>query len=313
VALAALAFIWGYSWVVIKVALRYTEPFVFSAMRAFFAGVVLFAVMVVLRRPLRPKAVRLMIVIGVLQTTAISGLSVWAVKFAGAGETSILVYTMPFWLLLLAWIALGERLQGLQWVAFVLALAGLVLILRPWQFHGGLVGDIMAIVAGLSSAAGAVVVKVLRTRRGIDLLSLTAWQMLFGSVPLIVVAAVTTTRPPAWSGTFIAALLYIVLLGGALAWYLWFFVLHVLPAGIAGIGSLAVPVLGVVGAWIQLGERPALWEGLGMLLIVAALALLTGRGVLRLTTKRAAPALPATASADRTLESSVPEGRSPEN
>jgi len=82
-----------------------------------------------------------------------------------------------------------------------------------------------------------------------------------------------------WSGSFIAALLYNVLPATALAYYLWFFVLRTLPAGVAGLGSLVIPVIGVLSAWAQLGEQPALWEGLGMLLIIAALALLTGRGL----------------------------------
>ena len=39
-------------------------------------------------------------------------------------------------------------------------------------------------------------------------------------------------------------------------------------------GPLAVPVLGVASAWLQLGEVPTLVEGVGMALIIAALAVL---------------------------------------
>lgn len=281
VVLAVLAIIWGYNWVVMKVALHYTGPFAFAAMRTLFGTVSLFAVIVVLKRPLRPKALPLTAALGLLQTTAFSGLAVWALKYAGAGKTSVLVYIMPFWLLLFAWIVLGERLRGLQWLAVILAFGGLIFILSPWKSQGGILGDVMAIMAGVSWAASAVVAKLLRTRHDVDLLSLTAWQMLFGCIPLIVVAAITTSRSPVWSGSLIAALLYNALLANALAWYLWLFLLQELPAGMAGIGSLMTPVVGVASAWLQLHERPALLEGLGMLLIVVALAMLAGLGLLR--------------------------------
>ena len=142
-------------------------------------------------------------------------------------------------------------------------------------------GDALGIGAALSWAGSAVVAKLLRNRHEVDLLSLTAWQVLLGSLPLVVIAAVTANRPPVWSGSFVAALLYQVVLATALAYYLWLFVLDVLPAGLAGLGTLMTPVIGVAAAWLQLGERPGIWEGLGMLLIIAALAVLTGRELLR--------------------------------
>jgi len=58
---------------------------------------------------------------------------------------------------------------------------------------------------------------------------------------------------------------------------LWLYILHSLSTGTAGLSSLAVPVVGVVSAWIQLGERPGVLEAAGMGLIVIALAILTAR------------------------------------
>ncbi len=46
-----------------------------------------------------------------------------------------------------------------------------------------------------------------------------------------------------------------------------------LPAGVASLGTLATPVVGVLTAWVQLGETPTLLEGVGMVLIIAALVL----------------------------------------
>jgi drug/metabolite transporter (DMT)-like permease len=58
---------------------------------------------------------------------------------------------------------------------------------------------------------------------------------------------------------------------------LWLYALDKLPLNTAGFGSLAVPVVGVFTAWVQLGEQPNLAEGIGMGLIVVGLAVLTAR------------------------------------
>ena len=46
-------------------------------------------------------------------------------------------------------------------------------------------------------------------------------------------------------------------------------------ATISGLNALAVPIVGVFAAWLQLGERPSVAEGAGMVLILGGLALLT--------------------------------------
>ena len=277
-ALILLALSWGYNWVVMKIGLGYAQPFTFAALRTFLGALSLFLLLIVLRRSLRPQAVGYTIVIGLLQTTGFVGLLMWALQSGGAGKTSVLTYTMPFWLLLLAWVFLGERLRGTQWVAVALALAGLVLVLSPWRLQGAF-SSMLALAGAASWAASAIVVKSLQKRQHVDLLSLTTWQMLFGSLPLVLIAVLTAHGGPVWNPAFVWALAYNVLLGNALAWLLWLFALRRLSAGAAGLGTLATPVIGVAAAWIQLGERPGAAEAAGMALIIAALAVLTMRGL----------------------------------
>ncbi len=273
-ALLVLALIWGYNWVVMKIGLEYVQPFTFSALRTFFGAVSLFILLPLLRRPLRPKALGPTALLGVLQTTGFVGLLTWALVNGGAGKTAILTYTMPFWLLLMAWVVLGERLKGFQWVAVGLALCGLILVLTPWRLRGGF-SDLLAVGGALFWAASAVYAKVLRKKHEVDLLSLTAWQMLLGAIPLIIIAAAAWTGPPQWTGTFIFALIFNVIFGNALAWILWLYILDSFSAGTAGLAMLLTPVIGITSAWIQLGERPGAVEGAGMIAIVGAL-LLTG-------------------------------------
>jgi drug/metabolite transporter (DMT)-like permease len=291
-ALALLALLWGYNWVVMKVGMSYAQPFTFAALRTSLGAVFMFMLLPLLRRPLRPQAVGLTILFGVLQTGGFTGLIMWAVSIGGAGKVSILAYTMPFWLLLIAWPILHEPVRGLQWVSVALALGGLVAILGPWNMHG-LKSSLLGVAAGLVWALSSVVVKIMRRKHDIDLLNLIAWQGLFGSIPLIVVAIFTTTRPVEWTGSFIAALLFNIIPANAVTWWLWLYILHNLSTGTAGLSTLVIPIVGVVSAWIQLGEQPGALEGIGMGLIVVALAVLTIRELVASRPKY--PGIPVTA------------------
>jgi drug/metabolite transporter (DMT)-like permease len=274
-ALVVLSAIWGYNWVVMKVALADATPIMFAALRTFLGAVVLFLVLAVLRKPLAPKALPATFLLGLLQTTGFVGFTIWALEEGGAGKTAVLVYTMPFWVLVLAWPFLGERLRGAQWWAVALAFGGLVFILTPWQWQGAIKPKLLAVLAGLAWAASTLVAKHMRRRTDFDLLSLTAWQMLLGALPLVFIAGVGSPSPIHWSPAFVVALLYNVIPGNAIAWLLWLYILHRLPAGLASMGMLATPVIGVLAAWLQLGEAPGVDEGAGMLLIGVALALLS--------------------------------------
>ena len=277
-ALVVLGPIWGYGWVATKVALGYSEPLTFAALRIVFSAACLFLVMIAMRRPLRPPPLGWTALIGLLQTTLFVGFVIVALKTGGAGKVSVLTYTMPFWLLLLAWLFLGERLHDLQWLAVALAFAGLVMVVRPWHISGALSG-VLACAGGLAWAGAALVVKLIQRRHHVDVLSLTTWQMTLGALPLILLAALTYSGGPQWTAGFIWGLAYTVVLANAVAWVLWLYALRSLSAGAAGLGTLAIPVVGVLAAWLQLVERPSAGEAAGMALIVAALAIIAVRGL----------------------------------
>jgi drug/metabolite transporter (DMT)-like permease len=279
-ALAGQSLFLGYNWVVMKQGLEYSDPWPFTALRAGLGAVALFVVLALLRKPLRPRYPLLTILLGLLQTTGMIGLLMWALESGAAGRVSALVYTMPFWALILGWVFLSERMVGLQWLAAFFSLVGLVLVLDPLNLGGTLFSKLLAIGAGICWAASAIVAKRIRLRGPVDVINLTAWQMLFGSIPIVIIALTTSSRPIEWSGGFIAALAYNVIPATAIAWVLWLYVLQVLPTGVAGISTLATPVIGISAAAIQLGESVSPLEGVGMGSILAAIMVLTLRGLL---------------------------------
>ena len=271
-ALFLLTLIWGYNWVVMKLAVQFASPFQFAALRTFLGALMLFLVLIVTKRPLALKEFPTMLLLGLLQTCGFTGLLIWALVSGGAGKTAVLSYTMPFWVMLFAWPMLGEKVQGWQWLAVVFALFGIVLIFDPLHIKGDGFSMFLALLSGISWAVSAIVSKKLHQRAPhLDLLNITAWPTLLGSIPIILLALVLPAPPIQWTHTFMLTIVYSIFLSGSLAWVLWLYALQRLPAGVASMASMLAPVIGVSAAWLQLGERPTPIELVGMLFIALAL------------------------------------------
>jgi drug/metabolite transporter (DMT)-like permease len=284
-ALVALALIWGYNWVVMKVALFDAPPLTFTSLRSLLSAVALFAVLLVLRRPLKPVRGWSLVLLGLLQTTGFVGLTALALETGAAGKSAVLAYTMPFWTLLLAGPLLGERMPRSQWPAVLLAAAGLVGILSPWSGTLDVAASLYSLGAAWTWAISSIVAKRMALDGG-ELLNVSAWQTVYGGVCLTVLAFILDAEPVQFTVGFSIALAYNVVFATALAWLLWLYVLNKLSTAASGLGALAVPVVAFVAAWLQLGELPTRGEAIGMVLILVALAWLAVARPLPLLFKR---------------------------
>ncbi len=274
-ALAVLTLVWSYNWIVMKQALQYSGPFEFSALRYVFGTLVLFLVLLLRGESLKPPPLLQTALIGLAQTTGFQLFVQSALVSGGAGRTALLAYTMPFWVVLLGWIAFTQRPSRRVAAGLVVAGAGLLLVLEPWRGFGNAGASLLALAGGLAWAVGVVLSKRLFERTPTRALSLTAWQMLIGTLGVVIVAWLVPERPIEWSTWFIGALVYNAVLASGLAWLLWSYVVARLPADIAGLSSLVIPIAGIAFAWAILGEQPDLAEACGIVLIAGALVLVT--------------------------------------
>src|SRR5690606_32625984 len=106
--------IWSYNWIVMKSVLDYIGAFDFAVLRCVFGVLLLFAMLRLRGRGMAPPPLGPTVLIGLLQTVGMIGLAQWALVTGGAGKVVIIVYTMPFWVLLLAAFWVDERLKRIQ-------------------------------------------------------------------------------------------------------------------------------------------------------------------------------------------------------
>lgn len=270
-----LLLVWGYNWIPLKLAMAYSGPFNFAATRALIGALTLLAVLPLTGRSIRPVRLRETLLLGFVQTTIFVTLSQLSLVEGGAGRSAVLVFTMPFWTLLFAAVVLGERIRGAQRWAVGLAAVGLVILLEPWALGGSLKSKIIAVAAGASWAASAVIAKRIQNRAPVDLVSLTAWQMLFGAVILLAFSSVAGEPETNWSLAYVAILVFTGAVSTGFGWLVWLYVLQRVSAGVAGMSMLAIPVIATASSAVQLGERLNVNEYAGIALIVTALVILS--------------------------------------
>ena len=279
IALLLLSVTWGYSWVFIKLGSFDAEPFSFAGLRCFLGSVCLLVALKLSGRQFLPTRLRELLVLGLVNTTCLVGSSQWAVTLGAANRTSIVVFTMPFWTLLLARLVLGERIRGVQWLAVALAALGLTAVMQPWAFEGYAKSNVIALGAAWIWASSAVMIKYIQLREPMDLLHLTAWQMAFGSVLLLVLATVSGEAPIVWTDRFLFALGFTALVSTACGWCLWVYLLDYLPAGTAGMAILLIPVVAVFSTSYHLEEPLVRGDIIGITLIVSGLCVLTYKAI----------------------------------
>jgi drug/metabolite transporter (DMT)-like permease len=177
----------------------------------------------------------------------------------------VLVFTMPFWTMLMAWPVLHERVRGAQWVAIGAAFAGLALVVEPWDWHGDITPKLWAVLSGFGWAAGTVATKHYQHRLRLDMTSFIGWQMLVGVLPLTLLPFWLDFAPTRWSAAQALLIFHVGAVSTAFGFLLWIAVLRILPAGTASLAMFAVPVVALLSSMAVFGERLSAseWGGIG--------------------------------------------------
>jgi drug/metabolite transporter (DMT)-like permease len=275
--LAAVIVLWGINWPIMKFGLGYIGPLWFAAIRILTGAACLFVLLAAQRRLELPRHTDLPVIVSVggLQIGLSMALMHIGLQFVEAGRSAILFYTTPLWVTPMAMIALDERLGLARAVGLALGLSGVAVLFGPGTFDFGdrdaLLGN--ALLLGAAIVWAAVIVHIRWHQWTMSPLALMPWQMLFGGVLLALVAgAFEGAADIRWSAALLAVLIYNGPIASAFCFWAIVSVSRGLPAISTTLGSLGVPVVGVVSSAIALGEPPSLGNIAGLVFITAGVA-----------------------------------------
>ena len=277
--LAVTSVCWGFNWPIVKYLIGYLPPLTLRGVSGVLGAVFLAILAVLWGQSLRvPRRFWPRLVLAAfLNVGCWMALMGFALLWLSASETALVAYTMPVWASILAWPILGERPNGLRVLSLAMAFAGLSAILGGSGFAESLSklpGILMALTGAIAFAVGTVLAK--KRPLPIPPVSAAAWQVGIGCLPLAMMGLLFEHSSLAGFSTAGWLMLgYSVFVQFCVAYVCWFSALARLPASVAAIGTMAVPVIGVVASAIALHEPLGIGQIAALAFTVAGVALAT--------------------------------------
>ncbi len=280
--LGALTLVWGTNWPLFRIALDELPVWTFRT-------IVLATALVMLAPILLLRGERFAVPPGkwpALIAAALMNIGVWniatslAVLYIPSGHASVLAYTMPLWVALLGFAVFGQRLTPRLLAAILIGAAAVVALMAPnfRDYAQAPLGLFWGLLAGFCWAVGTFIVK--RTAWPGMGLSLTFWQVAICLPPIALGALLIDDLPTHWPSTkALVATLYTGAIPMALGTAAWFALVKLLPAQVAALASIAIPIVAIVSGILLLHE-PLSWlqaAAIASTVISLWLALVPGR------------------------------------
>jgi drug/metabolite transporter (DMT)-like permease len=271
-ALLAVQAIFGVHYLVAKLLLSEIEPRAWALLRIVAAAAILVGVALASRRPFPRRAgdwgrLALFSVFGVVvnQICFVEGLSRTTPTHSAIINTTIPVSTLLFAVLLGR-----ERLSGAKALAWGLAFAGVMLVIRPWQPAAGeatVLGDVLCLINATSFAFFLVISRRLLTRT--DPLAATAALFAIGSLGIALVGwrPLWEFSPRAVSSSFWPLAAFAIVFATAGTYLLNYWALARVDSSVVALFIYLQPLLAATLSALWLGERPGLDVIAGGLLI----------------------------------------------
>jgi drug/metabolite transporter (DMT)-like permease len=280
--LAALTLVWGTNWPLFKIALDELPVLTFRA-------VVLIIAILVLTTVLLMRGESFAVPKGkwpALIAASAMNLFIWniatslAVLYIPSGHASVLAYTMPLWVALLGFAVFGQRLTARLLLAIAIGAAAVVALMIPnfQSYARAPAGLFWGLFAGFCWAVGTFIVK--RTAWPGMGLSLTFWQVAISLPPILLGALVIDGLPTHWPSTkALVATIYTGAVPMALGTAAWFALVKLLPAQVAALSSIAIPIVAIVSGVLLLDEPLSVLQAIAIASTVLSLwlALVPGR------------------------------------
>lgn len=271
-----VALLWGLNFLAIRIGLDHFPPFFFAGLRF-----LVIAVPVLLFVP-RPRVRwRWLLLFGTgFGTMQFAFLFLAIASGMPTGLASLVLQASAPFTVLLGAVLLKERVSARQLAGIGVAILGMVVIAWDRALTAALLPVLLTVLAALGWALGNMGNRLARPDSA---LRLTLWMTTVPPLPLLALSAVIEGPTVWWDATGraftadgwpgLVALAYIVLPSTIVGSGIWTALHSRYPAGVVAPFSLLIPVVGVAGAWVALGEVPTVVSLLGGLIVIAGVVL----------------------------------------
>ncbi|MGI9523081.1 MAG: DMT family transporter [Hyphomicrobiaceae bacterium] len=275
--LFGLTLVWGLNWPAMKIALNELSVLWFRTICLATGGSLL--LLLTAFNGERVSIARHQV--PALMLTAVFAIVGWhlftgyGVSQMAAGRAAIIAFLMPVFAAVFSSYLLDEPLTVSKVLGLAIGVFGLIILVGPEIviIQRSPVGAFLMIGAACSWALGTVLFKKFRWTSPIS--TVVGWQLLIGLLPVCLAALILEPLPnvAAMSVNALLATTFVVLLPMVFGQWAFYKVVKLLPASLAAMSTLAIPVVGVYSSAILLGEAAGFRELVALIAICTALSI----------------------------------------
>ena len=276
----AFAAMWSSAFTAARIIVLDAPPLMSLSLRFVLSGLIGIGLAAALgqRARLTPAQWRATVLFGLCQNSLYLGLYFIAMQTVEASLAAIMASTMPLIVAAAGWALLGQRLSWLGVAGLVAGFSGVLVILGgrlgvdPALGTGGGVDPVGLALCVIGVCALAFATLALRgTGGGDNVLMVVGLQMLIGGVALVPFALAFETPEVRMSGALVVAFVYLMLVPGLLATWVWFWLVRRIGAVRAATFHFLNPFFGVATAALVLGEALGPLDVIGVAVVMAGI------------------------------------------
>lgn len=277
-ALAAVCFFWGTTYLGIRIAVETIQPAALMCLRYSISGLILLTVAYFSKAHLPSgRELGYTALFGALTIGGGTGCLVFAEQWVPSGLAAVFITLSPFWMIGIdALIPGGERLHGPTIFAMLVGLAGTTLLVAPEIMREGFGGPLLrGFVLIEIGAAGWCLGSILQRRHQTTAHPVVsgAVQQLATGLAFAVPALFAKPHPSTWSGRSIGAVVYLMIFGSIVGYSAYSIAMERLPVSVVSIYNYVNPVIAVFLGWLFFREHIGPQEVIAMLIIFLGVAL----------------------------------------
>jgi drug/metabolite transporter (DMT)-like permease len=269
---------WGLAWPASKIGLLYMSPLWYTTVRLLIGTIAMLIICAVTKKLSLPTRLDLPLIltIGLLQIGVYILLTSIGLTYLPAGKSALLAYTTPLWVMPIATLFFHEESGLSRWIGFIIAVAGLTILIEPWKLnwsdHHIIFGSGALLLASFAWAVSMFCIRHMRWTK--SPLELIPWQLLTGMLPVMIFAWIKEPAMPVdWNFPLLLSLAYTGIIVTGISYWLGIIINKELPTIVVSVGFLCVPVLSLIVSAIFMGELINLQTVMAVTLILSGLGL----------------------------------------
>ncbi len=284
---------WGTNIIVFKSAIGEFNPWVFNALRLVFASLTLgglaLAEAIFWPKPKAAEPVRWwrVAIFSLLTGFLYLVIFVKGIDLTTAGNTALILASMPMWTAILSFFFLHERLPRVTWFGLLVTFVGTAIVTTQGSGEVSFssryfLGNLYMLLAAMMWSTGTVMSRPILEK-------ITPLRLAFISCALTTPLHLMLAAPeiPAWfpralEPMTLAAIIYSGVFSTGVAYVTWHVGVRAVGGSHASVYQNVVTLVAVIGGWIVLKEQPLVAQIFGGLLTIVGLFLMRrGRGETR--------------------------------